>query len=284
MKAGKLSYQQAQTKEEAFALHAAAAQDGTAKYMAGGQTLMPMMNLRLAFADQVIDISRIAALRQVEMRGARQCIGAGVTHAMVEDGKVPDCARGYLHHVAGGIAYRSVRNRGTMGGSLCHADPAADWPTALLALDAAVLIEGEQGEREMPLAEFQVGLMETALTEGEMLKGILLPVLSEKSRWAYLKFCHKVGEFAHSIGAVVIDPKLNMANVVLGAVSDKPLRLPQVSARVAQGLSVADAQGADFLRLIEQDIASGTSLEPDSYDFQVHKTMIKRAVVEALKK
>lgn len=282
MKAAKLSYQQAQSKDAAFQMHARA--EGTPKYMAGGQTLMPMMNLRLAFADQVIDISRIPALRESGMRGDKLFIGAGVTHAMVEDGKVIDCARGYLRHVAGGIAYRSVRNRGTMGGSLCHADPAADWPTALLALDATVLIEGPQGEREMPLGQFQVGLMETALAEGEMLKGVLLPQLSAQSRWAYVKFCHKVGEFAHSIGAVVIDPTLKMANAVLGAVSDKPLRMSQVSARLAQGLSVADAQGADFMRLIEQDLSAGSSLAADSYDFQVHKTMIKRSVVEALKK
>jgi carbon-monoxide dehydrogenase medium subunit len=203
---------------------------------------------------------------------------------MVEDGKVDDCARGYLRHVAGGIAYRSVRNRGTMGGSLCHADPAADWPTALLALDAAVLIESSAGQREMKLADFQLGLMETALAEGEVLKAILLPRLSEKSRWSYLKFCHKVGEFAHSIGAVVIDPAREMVNVVLGAVGDKPLRLPRVSRRVLEGLSAAQAASPDFLSLIEQDIAQGSSLAPDSYDFQVHKTIIKRAVLEALNK
>lgn len=282
MKAGKLNYQQAQSREEARGMHAAAT--GTPKYMAGGQTLMPMMNLRLAFADQVIDVSRIPALRESRMEGGRLVVGAAVTHAMVEDGKVQDCARGYLRHVAAGIAYRSVRNRGTMGGSLAHADPAADWPTALLALDAAVLIENEQGEREMPLSEFQLGLMETALVEGDLLKAILIPQLSEQSRWSYLKFCHKVGEFAHSIGAVVIDPAQDRFNVVLGAVSDKPLRMQGVAQRLRAGLTPAEAASPAFMSVIEQDILSGTSLAADAYDFQVHKTIIKRAVLEALSK
>jgi carbon-monoxide dehydrogenase medium subunit len=282
MKAGKLNYQQAQSREEARAQHAAAS--GTAKYMAGGQTLMPMMNLRLAFADQVIDVSRIADLRESRMEVGRLLIGAAVTHAMVEDGKVEDCARGYLRHVAGGIAYRSVRNRGTMGGSLAHADPAADWPTALLALDASVVIENEAGEREMPLAQFQLGLMETALTEGELLKGILISPLSEQGRWSYLKFCHKVGEFAHSIGAVVIDPTQDRYQVVLGAVSDKPLKMEGVAQRLRGGISMAEAGSAAFMTVIEQDILSGTSLTADAYEFQVHKTIIKRAVLEALSK
>ncbi|MDO8300082.1 xanthine dehydrogenase family protein subunit M, partial [Lacisediminimonas sp.] len=211
-------------------------------------------------------------------------IGAGVTHAMIEDGKVEDCAAGYLRHVAAGIAYRSVRNRGTVGGSLAHADPAADWPTALLALDARVVIHGAAGEREEPLAAFQVGLMETSLAEGELLLGVLLPQLSPGARWAYKKFCQKLGEFAHSIGAVVFDPALGLANVVVGAAGDKPVRLPQVSARLAAGLQAQDVASADFMALLEQDLAAGTALDPSSYDFQVHKTILKRAITEALTK
>src|SRR5262245_52302585 len=121
--------------------------------MAGGQSLMPMMNLRMTAADRVIDISGIKDLRESRSMGERFFIGSGVTHSMIEDGRVEDPTRGYLRHVAAGIAYRSVRNRGTIGGSLVHADPAADWPTALRALDTVVVIAGPQGERQMPLAD-----------------------------------------------------------------------------------------------------------------------------------
>ncbi len=282
MKAAKLAYHRADSIDGAHALDSQ--HQGAAKFMAGGQSLMPMMNLRLAASEHVIDIARIPALRDVKRVGQRLFIGAGVTHAMVEDGKVEDCAAGYLRHVAAGIAYRSVRNRGTMGGSLAHADPAADWPTALLALDALVVIHGAAGEREEPLAAFQLGVMETSLAEGELLLGVLLPQLSPNARWAYKKFCQKVGEFAHSIGAVVLDPAIGLANVVLGAVGDKPVRLPQLSALLATGLQAQDVVAADFLAVLELDLAANTSLEPSSYEFQVHKTILKRAITEALTK
>src|SRR5690606_11548791 len=140
------------------------------------QSLLPMMNLRLAMPDTVIDISGSEELRAARHEGDSFFIGAGVTHAMIEDAKVEDVARGYLQHVARGIAYRSVRNRGTLGGSLAHPDPAADWPSALLALDAVAVIRGESGLREMPLRDFQVGLMETGLGEYDILLGVRLPV------------------------------------------------------------------------------------------------------------
>lgn len=281
MKAAKLTYHRASSIEQAIDLSRRF--DGMGKLMAGGQSLMPMMNLRMLFADQVIDISGIAALREAHAAGERFFIGAGTTHAMLEDAKVEDPARGYLRHVAAGIAYRSVRNRGTLGGSLAHADPAADWPAALRALDAVAVIAGPAGERQVGLADFQSGLMETCLTGSELLKGVLVPRLSERARWSYLKFCRKAGEFAHSIGAVVVDPSLGMANVVLGAVGAKPLRLAKVSARLGAGLKPKDVAGSAFADLLQEDLAA-SGLEASSYEFQLHKTIITRAVTETLRK
>lgn len=282
MKAAKLSYHRANTLEDALAL--AGRMGGMGKYMAGGQSLMPMMNLRLAMPEAVIDIARIAALGESKWVDGKLFIGAGITHAMIEDGKVEDPAQGYLQHVAGGIAYRSIRNKGTLGGSLVHADPAGDWPTALLALNAIAVIHGLDGERNVPLSDFQLGLMATCLGETDLLKGVLLPRLCSDARWAYLKFCHKVGEFAHSIGAVVLDPTLGLANVVLGAAADKPVALPGVSARLAAGLRAQDVADSAFATLVEQDLAQVTDHAKPSYEFQVHKTIIIRAVTEALKK
>ncbi len=266
MKAAKLTYHKATSIEHALEL--AGRYDGAGKLMAGGQSLVPMMNLRMAAAEHLIDISGLSALRESAWRDEAFFLGSGVTHSMIEDGKVEDPARGYLRHVAAGIAYRSVRNRGTVGGSLAHADPAADWPAALLALDAAIVIQGPKGERRMPLAQFQRGLMETALGEGELLKGVLVPRLSEKARWAYLKFTRKVGEFAHSIAAVVVDPAGGISNVVLGAVGGKPLRLNGVSTSLSPREIESDLKAAD--------------LDGFSYEYQVHKTMITRALAKAL--
>lgn len=275
MKAARFSYHRAESI--AHAIELGHRYDGMAKMMAGGQSLMPMMNLRMSFAEQVIDISGIAALRDCRAAGDRVFIGAGVTHAMIEDGRVEDPTSGYLRRVAGGIAYRSVRNRGTVGGSLAHADPAADWPTALRALDAVAVIEGPQGERQVPLAEFQRGLMETCLGGADVLKGVLVPRLSPAARWSYLKFCRKVGEFAHSIGAVVADPAAGLFNVVVGAVGGKPVRLAKVSASLAQGAPVKED-------LVRKDLAASSDVDPSSYEFQLHRTIVMRALAQAMGK
>ena len=282
MKAAKISYHRANTLEDAIAL--ATRLGGTSKYLAGGQSLLPMMNLRLTLSEAVIDISAIPALRESKAVDGKLFIGAGVTHAMIEDGKVADPARGYLKEVAGGIAYRSIRNRGTIGGSLAHADPSADWPAAMLALGGSAVICGADGVRNVPLADFQLGLMQTCLRENDILQGVLLPRLSAGARWSYIKFCHKVGEFAHSIGAVVLDPGLGLANAVLGAAGNKPVALPSVSSRLAAGMSLNDLSGNEFRALVERDLAEVTEHERSSYEFHLHKTIITRAITEALKK
>jgi len=282
MKAGKLNYHAAASFDEAIALNQA--HEGMAKYMAGGQSLMPMMNLRLASSEEIIDITRIPELCVSYAMGEFYFMGAGITHAMIEDGQVHDPAQGYLQHVASGIAYRSIRNKGTLGGSLVHADPAADWPTALLALGAVALIKRPDGEVQIPLADFQLGLMETCLGEADLLLGVLLPRLSANARWSYVKFCHKVGEFAHSIGAVMLDSTQGVANAVLGAAADKPVLLPRLSKKLSQGMNLSELSSDAFTSLLDQEITEQTSHDKSSYEFHLHKTMITRAVTEALTK
>lgn len=257
---------------------------GTAKFMAGGQSLMPMMNLRLAMVDDIIDISDIDDLRGCRRENGSLFIGAATTHAAIEDGTAGSATRGYLEHVAAGIAYRAVRNKGTIGGSLVHADPAADWPSALLALNAVAVIQGAAGTRQVPLAAFQLGLMETCLGEAELLLGVMTPELSPQARWSYIKFTRKQGEFAHSIGAVVIDAPLGIANIIVGAAASKPVRLQRLSDRVLRGMSADEVGTSDVDRAIESDLSEATSHDLDSYAFHLHKTIVKRALVEALAK
>src|ERR1700736_4084214 len=136
MKAAAFAYQRPADLNAALALMANA--DGMTKIIAGGQSLGPMLNLRLVEPDLIVDISGLAELKQVERRGDELVLGACVTHADIEDGRIPDVTRGAMQGVAGNIAYRAVRNRGTVGGSLSHADPSADWVSALSALGAKV--------------------------------------------------------------------------------------------------------------------------------------------------
>src|SRR5882762_1908803 len=131
MKAGAFAYERPSDLNGALCLMAKAT--GMVKIIAGGQSLGPMLNLRLVEPELIVDITGLSELKQAERRGDELVLGACVTHADVEDGRIPDVTRGAMQDVAGNIAYRAVRNRGTVGGSLSHADPAADWVSALSA-------------------------------------------------------------------------------------------------------------------------------------------------------
>ena len=203
--------------------------DGDARYMAGSQSLGPMLNLRLAEPATVVDIRQLAALRSHRIEGGRLIIGASITHAEIEDGVVTDTTHGMLPAVARNIAYRAIRNRGTLGGSLAHADPAADWVKCMVALGAIFHIASAQGQRLVAAADFTKGSYQTALAAGELLTAVELPAFTREMRWGYYKVCTKVGEFASAIGAVVIDPDLGIINLLIGAIEARPLLAPALT-------------------------------------------------------
>lgn len=247
-------------------LHRAA---GSAKVIAGGQSLGPMLNLRLARPDILVDISGIAALSEARDEGDSVIFGACVTHAAIEDGRVPDPTDGFMRRIARGIAYRAVRNRGTIAGSVVHADPSADWLTTLTALDAMVEITGADGERSVALADFVIMAFTVDLREGEFVTGIRVPKYSTDTRFGYFKFCRKAGEFASAMASVVAGPEA--ARGVIGATGSKPHVVAQTAqflpvsaetlAKAAQhveGLAIADdpiadrANAAAFGRALKQ--------------------------------
>ena len=243
---------------------------GANRVLAGGQSLGPMLNLRLVRPGRLVDVTRIPELAAIERDGTALLLGACVTHAAIEDGRAPDVANGMLARVAGGIACRAIRNRGTIGGSLAHADPAADWPVCLLALGAEVAIQGSAGERRLSLADFQRGPFETALAPGELLAGIRVPAVSSAARWGYYKFCRKAGEFAETIAAVLDDPERGVARAVIGATDSRPMVIEDGFAP-GGGFDVEAAA-----RLID---AAGPIA--DAYKRQLHVTALRRAVREA---
>lgn len=221
---------------------AALADNVFAKPIAGGQSLGAMLNLRLAQPDCVIDIAPIDALKQAYIEGDELVIGAMVTHATIEDGRIDDVTRGMLAHVAHGIAYRAVRNSGTVGGSLCHADPAADWGAAFAALGATLDIEGPNGRRRIAADAFMVSAFETALADGELLVAVRVPALSQGARWSYRKFCRKTGEFALAIVAAVADPARGVERLVFSALDGAPVVIER--AGLFDALSAQDARAA----------------------------------------
>src|SRR5882672_2373561 len=133
--------------------------EGSTKIIAGGQSLGPMLNLRLVEPELIVDITGLSELKQAERSGDELVIGACITHGDIEDGRIPDVTRGAMQRVAGAIAYRAVRNRGTIGGSLSHADPAADWVSALSALGARVTLRSLSGVRQLGIEQFITGAL-----------------------------------------------------------------------------------------------------------------------------
>ena len=280
MKAARFAYERpADLSSAVRALGEYAAASGDAKPMAGGQSLGPMLNLRLARPGRVIDLSRIAALRCIESAATsasvvpdgRWRIGAAVTHAEIEDSPAPLDGRGFLRHVASGIAYRAVRNRGTIGGSLAHADPAADWPLALNALGAQVCILGPGGRRDVSAADFMRAGFSTVLADDEIIEAIDGPVLSAEARWGYWKICRKTGEFPEASAAAVFDPVSGHARIVAGALGTAPVALEGLAEAVARLGSVALTTHAVDQALV--DAVSGL----DAVERKLHVTALLRA-------
>ena len=202
-----------------------ARQPGAARLLAGGQSLGPMLNLRLVRPAVLVPIAHLPELGGVAEDADAVTIGAAVTHSAIADGRTPDVGNRILARIAEGIAYRAVRNLGTIGGSLCHADPAADWLTTLTSLGASVITWGEAGGRAIPLGQFVTGAVRTALGASEIVQAVRLPRPSTRARWGYYKACRKPGEFAHAMAAVLDDPTRGIRRAVIGAVGGPPVVL-----------------------------------------------------------
>jgi carbon-monoxide dehydrogenase medium subunit len=243
---------------------------GDAKLLAGGQSLGPMLNLRLVRTQLLVDISDVEALRSVEQRGSSVRIGASVTHAEIEDARKGLPRKSMLRAVAAGIAYRSVRNRGTIGGSLAHADPAADWPLALAALEAKLHVRGPKGARTVAAAEFVKGAFTTDLGDDELIEAIEVPKLSTGARWGYYKFCRKTGEFPEASAAIVLDPERRVARVLLGALNGAPRQCEALARELAQGRT---PDGAACAQAVQEAVP-----ELDAVDRQMHAATLARAI------
>jgi carbon-monoxide dehydrogenase medium subunit len=225
------------------------------RVLAGGQSLGPMLNFRLARPSMLIAIHHLAELRAVQESVDAVTLGACVTHAAIADGRTPDVGRRVLAGIAEGIAYRAVRNRGTIGGSLAHADPAADWLCTLTALGASVLTWRAGGGRSIPLAGFVPAPFRTALEPGEIVQAVRIPRPSEGARWGYYKACRKPGEFAFAMAAVLVDAARGIRRAVIGAVGGPPVVLEGERA-VPDAVEAALAgSGLDALERRQQAVA-----------------------------
>ncbi len=272
MKAAVFDY--VRVKEVGEAIKALASMPGDAKALAGGQSLGPMLNLRLARPKLLVDLSKIESLRTIAEEGDAWRIGAFVTHSMLEDRPLAGCAP--LAQVARGIAYRAVRNRGTVGGSLAHADPAGDWPLALAALGATVFLSGINGKREIPADVFMSSAFATALADDEIIESVRVPKISGGASWGYYKFCRKTGEFPDASAALLLDPERRVARLFAGALD----RAPQPLDAVARALAESGVKGVteDMINAGVERAAPG--LTPAAR--RLRATAVRRAIAAAL--
>jgi aerobic carbon-monoxide dehydrogenase medium subunit len=213
-------------------------EDG-ARPAAGTQSLGPLLNFRLAQPSTLADLRHLPGYAGATVSGDVVRVGAGTTHAAIEDGVVPGRVGAIMAATARRIAYRPVRNRGTIGGSLAHADPAADWVAVLPALDATAIAFGPKGERRIPAANFVLGIFETALSSDELLRAIEVPLLPSDARWGHWKFCRKVGEFSKAT-ACVLDVPGKTPRAVLAALDGPPLVIEDASALMRDPANEAD--------------------------------------------
>ena len=270
MKPAPLAYERASDVQSAVKL--AQQDDVVVKFLAGSQSLGPMLNLRLVQPDLLVDITHIPELTQIDENDEGITFGACVTHADIEDLRVPDVTRGALPAVARGIAYRAVRNRGTVGGSLVHADPAADWVSTLAAVGATVTIAGPSGTRRVPVEELMVSVFEPSLEPGEMLASVHIPRFSADARWGHYKITRKTGEFAHAMAVLLKDPARNVCRLVIGAIEAKPIVITDASAYF-------DSAGHLNTDKIETLFAESGLKDPIAN--KIHMTALTRAVQRA---
>ena len=222
--------------DSAEAAVAALAEHGEeAKLLAGGQSLIPLMRLRLATPAVLVDVGRASDLVGISVDSDTVSIGALTTHSALEHSTDLATACPLLAHVASAVGDPAVRHRGTLGGSLAHADPASDLPAAVLALGGTLVVTGPGGTREVAATDFFTGFLESALATDEVLTEVRVPVST--AGWAYQKFNRRAQDWA-IVGAVVAEGGAGVALVNMGST---PLRASAVEAAVASGASAAEA-------------------------------------------
>jgi carbon-monoxide dehydrogenase medium subunit len=222
-----------------------------AKLIAGGHSLIPLMKLRLAAPPAVIDIGRLTELRGITSGGGGLRIGALTTHAEVAGSPDVRKAAPALAEAAGMIGDPSVRNRGTIGGNVAHADPASDIPTLLVALDAKVVAVGQKGERTIPAEQFFTGIMSTTLADDEILTAVIVPSDGRGDGSAYVKFSHPASRYAVIGSAARVSVKDGTCTAVRVAIGGL-LPYARRASAVERALAGQPSRAASFAAAAEQ--------------------------------
>ena len=253
-----------------------------AKVLAGGHSLLPMMKLRLAQPKHLIDLRKVPGLSGIKEDGGAIAIGALTTHYAVESSSLLKQKCPLLSEAAGTIGDPQVRNMGTIGGSLAHADPAADYPAAVIALGAELVAEGPKGKRTIKVDDFFKGLLTTALQPQEILVEIRIPSWPAGTGMAYMKFPHPASRFAVVGVAAVVTADGKKVGVGITGAGTKAVRAKGVEAALA-----GKTLDAATIKAAAEKAADGVDVQADlqgSVEYKTHllKVYCRRALEAAL--
>jgi aerobic carbon-monoxide dehydrogenase medium subunit len=273
-------YSAPKTLEEALGLLAAGA-----KPLAGGMSLIPAMKLRLAAPEHLVDLGRLHELNYIRQDGATLRIGATTTHFEVESSPLVRGRCPLLAETASNIGDVQVRNMGTIGGSAAHADPAADYPAALQALEAKLVLQGSGGERTVSVDDFLVDTLTTALEPGEVIRTVIVPVDDEGTGTAYQKVAQPASGFAIVGIAVRVrksGDKVSMARVGVTGLSNRAFRAAHVE-RALEGRRASPAEIEAAANLVAQGVEANSDIHA-SAEYRRHLAQIHaaRAIAIAL--
>jgi carbon-monoxide dehydrogenase medium subunit len=248
MKSSSFSLERPRSMEQALATKARFG--SAAQFLAGGQSLMPAMAMRFSQSECLIDLTGLEDLKRIKRIDGKLIIGAMATHAEVIASPEVAHATPLLLQAGRYLAHAAIRNRGTFGGSVALADPAAEWPAACMLLDARIQIVSEKGRREVVAGEFFQGMYRTDLAENELVEAIVLPAQSPDEKNCVLELARRQGDFASAAVmacGVMHDGRLSDLKMVFFAVADLPLRLPVIDAQLQELFNLKRLAAVDEL-------------------------------------
>jgi carbon-monoxide dehydrogenase medium subunit len=258
--------------------------EGT-KIIAGGQSLVAMMNLRLARPGRVIDINRLPDLDYIRREGDEVVIGALARHADVKASALVAQCCPLMHMAYDWVAHSAIRNRGTLCGNLCHADPASEMPAVALAVGATMVLKSRRGERRVAAADFFQGLYATATRADEMLVEVRLPLAPAGQKAGFAEVSMRKGDFAWALAAVLLtisDGRIAQVAIACAGVDDRARRLPSVE----QAITGQSADSATYARAGElaRDAVTpfGDVATPAEYRKDLVRSLVERALSDAV--
>ena len=255
-----------------------------AKLLAGGQSLMPMLNMRYVLPDHLIDLNRVDGLSYISERDGALEIGAMTRQRDIEFSDLVQKRCPLMHEAVRQIGHRQTRNRGTLGGSLCHLDPSAELVSVAAALDAKVAVTGRNGARSIDISAFPVAYMTPALEPDELLTGATFPCWPPGHGYAFVEFARRHGDFAIVSAAVLIEEdntgKVTRASVTLGGIGPAPVRASEVE-RALVGETIEEKRLREICELLRKLDAVDDIHAPASYRQQLATVLPRRALLKA---